>query len=130
MDWAFQKRPSPCRPLPRTDLPPVPAGRQISFQFSLNVPAGAEVIFDNFSLYKLQTITTGLEAASENGLSAWAEGGVLYLGSDRAQTVDVYSLNGVLISRTNLTPGVNALNLPAGAYVLKADGQVQKVLVK
>ena len=108
----------------------VPAGRQISFQFNLNVPAGAEVIFDNFSLYKLEAITTGLEAASENGLSAWAEGGVLYLGSDRAQTVDVYGLNGVLISRTNLTPGVNALALPAGAYVLKADDQVQKVFVK
>ena len=55
---------------------------------------------------------------------------MLYLGSDRAQTVDVYSLNGVLISRTNLTPGVNALALPAGAYVLKADDQVQKVFVK
>ena len=96
----------------------------------MDIPAGAEVIFDNFSLYKLEAVATGLEAASENGLSAWAEGGVLYLGSDRAQTVDVYSLNGVLVSRTNLTPGVNALALPAGAYVLKADDQVQKVFVK
>ena len=108
----------------------VPVGERINFQFGLSVASGAEVIFDNFSLYKLQTITTGLEAASENSLSAWAEGGVLYLDSDRAQTVDVYSLNGVLISRTNLTPGVNALALPAGAYVLKADDHAQKVLVK
>lgn len=108
----------------------VPVGERINFQFGLSVASGAEVIFDNFSLYKLEAITTGLEAASENGLSAWTESGVLYLGSDCAQTVDVYSLNGVLISRTNLTPGVNALALPAGAYVLKADDQVQKVFVK
>ena len=107
----------------------VPEGAT-SLYFHMDIPAGAEVIFDNFSLYKLEAVATGLEAASENGLSAWAEGGVLYLGSDRAQTVDVYSLNGVLISRTNLTPGVNALALPAGAYVLKADGHAQKVLVK
>lgn len=108
----------------------VPAGRQISFQFSLNVPAGAEVIFDNFSLYKLEAVATGLETVGENGLSAWTESGVLYLGSDREQAVNVYSLNGVLVSRTNLTPGINTLALPAGAYVLKADDHVQKVLVK
>ena len=107
----------------------VPEGAT-SLYFHMDIPAGAEVIFDNFSLYKLEAVATGLEAASENGLSAWAEGGVLYLGSDRAQTVDVYSLNGVLVSRTNLTPGVNTLALPAGAYVLKADGHAQKVLVK
>ena len=108
----------------------VPVGERINFQFGLSVASGAEVIFDNFSLYKLEAVATGLETVGENGLSAWAEGGVLYLGSDRAQTVDVYSLNGVLVSRTNLTPGVNTLALPAGAYVLKADGHAQKVLVK
>ena len=107
----------------------VPEGAT-SLYFHMDIPAGAEVIFDNFSLYKLEAVATGLETVGENGLSAWAEGGVLYLGSDRAQTVDVYSLNGVLVSRTNLTPGVNTLALPAGAYVLKADDQVQKVFVK
>lgn len=107
----------------------VPEGAT-AFYFHADIPSGAEVIFDNFSLYKLEAIATGLETVGENGLSAWAESGVLYLGSDREQAVNVYSLNGVLVSRTNLTPGINTLALPAGAYVLKADDHVQKVLVK
>ncbi len=107
----------------------VPEGAT-SLYFHMDIPAGAEVIFDNFSLYKLEAVATGLEAASENGLSAWAEGGVLYLGSDRAQTVNVYSLNGVLVNRANLSAGVNTLALPAGAYLLQGGNGVQKVLVK
>ena len=108
----------------------VPAGRQISFQFGLKVPSGAEVIFDDFSFRKLESITTGITTPADNGLVAWSEGGVLYLGSDRAQTVNVYSLNGVLVNRANLSAGVNTLALPAGAYLLQGGNGVQKVLVK
>ena len=108
----------------------VPAGRQISFQFGLKVPSGAEVIFDDFSFRKLESITTGIATPADNGLVAWSEGGVLYLGSDRAQTVNVYSLNGVLVNRANLSAGVNTLALPAGAYLLQGGNGVQKVLVK
>ena len=108
----------------------VPAGRQISFQFGLKVPSGAEVIFDDFSFRKLESITTGIATPADNGLVAWSEGGVLYLGSDRAQTVNVYSLNGVLVNRANLSAGVNILALPAGAYLLQGGDGVQKVLVK
>ena len=108
----------------------VPAGRQISFQFGLKVPSGAEVIFDDFSFRKLESITTGIATPADNGLVTWSEGGVLYLGSDRAQTVNVYSLNGVLVNRANLSAGVNTLALPAGAYLLQGGNGVQKVLVK
>lgn len=108
----------------------VPAGRQISFQFGLKVPSGAEVIFDDFSFRKLEAITTGIATPTDNGLVTWSEGGVLYLGSDRAQTVNVYSLNGVLVNRANLSTGVNTLALPAGAYLLQGGNGVQKVLVK
>ena len=108
----------------------VPAGRQISFKFGLKVPSDAEVIFDDFSFRKLESITTGIATPADNGLVAWSEGGVLYLGSDRAQTVNVYSLNGVLVNRANLSAGVNTLALPAGAYLLQGGNGVQKVLVK
>lgn len=108
----------------------VPTGRQLKFQFGLKVPNGAEVIFDDFGFYKLETITTGIASPNENGLTAWSESGVLYINSNAVQTLDVYSLNGVLINRTDITVGVNAVNLPAGAYLVKAGTDVQKVLVK
>lgn len=108
----------------------VPEGERINFQFGLKVPSGAEVIFDDFSFRKLESITTGIATPADNGLVTWSESGMLYLGSDRAQTVNVYSLNGVLVNRANLSAGVNTLALPAGAYLLQGGNGVQKVLVK
>lgn len=107
----------------------VPEGAT-TFYFHVDIPSEAEVIFDDFSFRKLESITTGIATPADNGLVAWSEGGVLYLGSDRAQTVNVYSLNGVLVNRVNLSAGVNILALPAGAYLLQGGNGVQKVLVK
>lgn len=108
----------------------VPAGRQMKFIFKLNVPKNAEVIFDNFGLYKLETIATGIGTTEENILSAWCENGVLCIESNRTESIDVYNLHGMLVNRTTLVPGVNTLNLSAGAYLVKAGTEVMKVLVK
>ena len=108
----------------------VPTGERINFQFALSVASGAEVIFDDFGFYKLETIATGIGTTEENILSAWCENGVLHIESNRTESIDVYNLHGMLVNRTTLVPGVNTLDLSAGAYLVKAGTETMKVLVK
>lgn len=69
---------------------------------------------------------TGINDVKENGPKAKAVGGIGEILIDgEYKDVQVYSINGTLISR-----GEKHLSCPAGLYIVRMDGNSQKVIVK
>ena len=67
-------------------------------------------------------------AANEiNGLSAYSVNGALIINTDKAQTVQLYSIEGRMVTAVELTEGENIINgLAKGIYLMKN----QKVIIK
>ena len=81
-----------------------------------------------FYIMDLYNDTPDNIAANEvNGLSAYSVNGALIINTDKAQTVQLYSIEGRMVTTIELTEGENIINgLAKGIYLMKN----QKMIIK
>ena len=54
----------------------------------------------------------------ESNLLLYTEQGTLYIGSETAQHVNIYSVDGSLVQSLDLQAGITTVNLPQGFYMV------------
>ena len=55
---------------------------------------------------------------AESSLLLYTEQGTLYIGSETAQHVNIYSVDGSLVQSLDLQAGITTVNLPQGFYMV------------
>ena len=117
-------------------VPPVAASGAFGMTMrlpTLYVPAGSLEAYKNAEVWKdfpniIELDPTGIEAAAADGqLNATATGdGIAVSGA--TGTVEVYTIGGALLTRTNATGGRTEIALPGrGLYIIKVGKQTIKV---
>ena len=91
----------------------------------------AEAAARFYSFFENGNATTGIETIPTkeiNGVKAWANGSILYILSDKARHVQVFSTTGMLVKNVEVKAGKNAAvsDLPSGIYIVNK----KKVVVK
>jgi len=76
----------------------------------------------------VERLGVGVETAEHE--SIWAFGGNLYIRTDKAGTVSVYTLPGQLIRQQTVGAGETVIPLPQGMYFVKFGAGTQKIVVR
>jgi hypothetical protein len=74
---------------------------------------------------------TGSEMIDDN-INVWSSGGMLYVRTPAATTLNIYTLTGAWVKRLPVNEGITTIslnNLPQGVYIVKSeDGWTKKVV--
>lgn len=55
---------------------------------------------------------------------------VVELNADGPRVAAVFALTGQMVRQTELEPGINRIEMPAGYYIVRIDSQSQRVVVR
>jgi hypothetical protein len=84
------------------------------------------------------TITVSSELASDEvgimqiaaGTKVWSFQNKLYISSDSATPVNIYSINGMLTQKPKVSAGLTSVTLERGLYIVEIKGIRYKVIIK
>jgi hypothetical protein len=78
------------------------------------------------------TPASGVDVDNEiiTGKRVWTHGNTLYINSDKADRVNIYTLSGTLHKQLNAPTGLTTEQLERGLYIVEIDGARYKVAVK
>jgi hypothetical protein len=82
-----------------------------------------------------ETVRVEISSSSANevirGSSSWAYGGNIFIEAQQRETVDVYTVSGVLLKRLTVSEGLTSIPVAQGIYVVLLNGGIrQKVVVR
>ena len=102
------------------------AGKKIRLAFQYISTTSCAPTFEINNIVISGTETSGIEdaVAGEAVKAIGLDGRIAIIGE--AADVEVFNMGGALIAKGNL----NEVNCQAGAYIVKVDGEAQKVIVK
>lgn len=107
---------------------------------SCEAQTATEVFVDNWEMYDITSITTGVSAPKESSLSVYARDNKIVADFHLAQSSEVefsvYTIQGVLVSaeKASFTAGRNNMtlgaNIPSGLYLVKMNSNGKSVTAK
>jgi hypothetical protein len=78
-------------------------------------------------------VTIGPETVSNaavDGPGVWASGGKIHIRALKEETVDIYTITGLLFERVEIAEGVTSVPAPVGVYIVRPlNGAARKVIV-
>lgn len=65
-----------------------------------------------------------------SAIAVWGDRGMLCIETDDAAEATIYTVQGQMVQRVDLTAGINRIELPSALYIVKINGSVVKVSVR
>ncbi|MDR1200427.1 MAG: PCMD domain-containing protein [Tannerellaceae bacterium] len=72
--------------------------------------------------------TTGITEINE-GITIYTHAGKLYVNSNKPGNLAIYTLQGSKYLQKNIDAGLTSVSLPKGLYIVKINGNAQKVII-
>jgi hypothetical protein len=105
-------------------------GSGVAFFNNCGASTGRNAFIDNWELYDITDIVSGIAQNADSRLFASSTGeNVTIHGLNKGESVRIYAINGQLVNAFNATNNYSEVKLNSGVYIIKANSRVVKIMV-